>query len=158
MCFFCTSDEKVQQFQGNDIPEYSEANCFFTNGGYKYSPLQPTVMQSQSLLYPQSNNLWQETAGWFPVENHMLERQTEAEAPTIMFNESECQSYLIADLWGLLPCKKHCDFWATRAIFCCRTPDNEVFLRLILSLLCISLWLILHQSEFNAPRGRGAGL
>ncbi|KAK5899690.1 hypothetical protein CesoFtcFv8_009142 [Champsocephalus esox] len=45
-------------------------------------------MQSQSLLYPQSNNVVQETAGWFPVENNMLERQTEAEALQPLWEET----------------------------------------------------------------------
>ncbi|KAK5926799.1 hypothetical protein CgunFtcFv8_022339 [Champsocephalus gunnari] len=45
-------------------------------------------MQSQSLLYPQSNNVVQETAGWFPVENNMLERLTEAEALQPLWEET----------------------------------------------------------------------
>ncbi|KAK1886706.1 Signal peptidase complex catalytic subunit SEC11 [Dissostichus eleginoides] len=81
-------DGNAQQFQGNDIPVYSEANCFLTNDGIEYYPLQAPVMQSQSLLYPQSNNVVHETAGWFPVENNMLEWQTEAKAPKPIWEET----------------------------------------------------------------------
>ena len=73
-------DGNAQQFQGSYIPVYSEANCFFTNDGIEYYPLQAPVMQSQSLLY--------ETAGWFPVENNMLEWQTEAKAPKPIWEET----------------------------------------------------------------------
>ncbi|KAJ4923301.1 hypothetical protein JOQ06_016423 [Pogonophryne albipinna] len=81
-------DGNAQQFQGNNIHVYSEANCFFTNDGIEYYPLQAPVMQSQSLLYPQSNNVVHETAGWFPVENNMLEWQTEAKAPKPIWEET----------------------------------------------------------------------
>ena len=83
----------------NDIHVYSEANCFLTNDSIEYYPLQAPVMQSQSLLYPQSNNVVHETAGWFPVENKMLEWQTEAEALQPLWEET--QSRCTRKIWNI---------------------------------------------------------